>query len=128
MPEKTTNEPNGPSTLVGFEAVLQMQRPAFTALAEIHGRLYESIAAVNREWASFVDRRLKEDLAVSRQLAECSTLQDVYRVYAQFYQNACSSYQSGFQEMTKLSGLIGETAIQSAARQGPTKRDETTHY
>ena len=46
MPEKTTNAANGMSNLVGFEAVLQMQRPAFTALAEMHGRLYESIATV----------------------------------------------------------------------------------
>jgi Phasin protein len=128
MPEKTTNAANGMSNLVGFEAVLQMQRPAFAALAEMHGRLYESIATVNREWASFVDRRLKEDLAVSQQLAECSTLQDVYRVYAQFYQNAYSRYQSGLQEMTKLSGLIAENAIQPAARQGPTKREEAPHY
>ena len=128
MPEKTTNGANGLSTLVGFEAVLQMQRPAFTALAEMHGRLYESIATANREWASFVNRRLKEDLAVSQQLAECSTLQDVYRVYAQFYQNAYSRYQSGFQEMIRLNGLIAENAIQSAARQGPTKQGETRHH
>jgi len=100
MPEKTTNAANGMSNLVGFEAVLQMQRPAFTALAEMHGRLYESIATVT-------GNGLRSSTGNSRK---------TWR------------YQSGFQELTKLTGLIAENAIQSAARQGPTKRDETRHY
>jgi hypothetical protein len=29
-----------------------------------------------------------------QQLAECKSLQDLYRVYAEFFQNACSQYQS----------------------------------
>src|SRR5262245_19972938 len=84
MPEKTINGTSDAMTPFGFEAMLQMQRPALTALAEINGRLYESIAAANKEWTSFVNRRLKEDFAVTQQLAECRTPQDIYRVYVQF--------------------------------------------
>jgi hypothetical protein len=54
--------------------MLEMQRPTFTAMAEVNAKLYESLAAANREWASFLDRRLKEDLTVPRQLAECTSL------------------------------------------------------
>jgi len=90
-----------------------MQRPAFTAMAVANSRLYESIAAANQEWASFVNRRLKEDLAMPQQLAECKSLQDLYRVYSQFIQNACSQYQSSLAQMTKLSQSITETALRT---------------
>jgi Phasin protein len=106
----------------GVEAMIETQRPAFTAMVEVNTRLYESIAAANREWASFINQRLKEDLAMPRQLAECKNLQDLYRVYAQFFQNACSQYQSGLEQMMKLSQSITETAVQSLQ----SRSDETT--
>ena len=82
-------------------------------MAKGNTKLYESLAAANREWASFLNRRLKDDLAVPQQLAECRSLQDIYRVYAQILQNACSHYQAGLEQMTKLSQSITENALQS---------------
>ena len=96
-----------------LETMRDMQRPTFTAMAEVNTKLYESLAAANREWASSLNRRLKEDLAVPQQLAECKSLQDFYRVYAQFLQNNCSHYQAGLEQMTKLSQSITENALQS---------------
>jgi hypothetical protein len=112
MAGKTDSEASEAVTPFGFEAMMQMQRPTFTAMAEVNGRLYDSIAAVNKEWASFVNRRLKEDLAMPQQLAECRTIQDLYRVYAQFFQNACTHYQSELEEMAKLGRTIAEIAFQ----------------
>jgi Phasin protein len=113
MAEKTGSDASNWMMPLGFDAVIEMQRPALTAMADVNNRLFESIAAVNKEWASFVNRRLKEDLAVPQQLAQCKTLEDLYRVYAEFFQNACSQYQSGLEQMTKLSQSIAETALQS---------------
>ena len=112
MAEKTGYETSNLMVPFGIEAVMEMQRPTFTAMAEVNTRLYQSIAAVNNEWASFVNQRLKEDLAVPHQLAECKTVLDFYRVYAQFFQNACSQYQSGLEQMTKLGLAVTETALQ----------------
>jgi hypothetical protein len=110
MPEKTSTEENWMMPF-GIDAMMEMQRPTFTAMAEANARLYESMAAANREWASFVNRRLREDLAVPQQLAECRTAQDLFRVYALFFQNACSQYQSGLEQMTKLGQSIAENAL-----------------
>jgi len=112
MLERTSNETSDVQIPVGLEAMMQMPRPVFAAMAEINSRLYESIAAVNKEWISLVNRRLKEDLAVSQQLAACKTLTDMCRVYAQFFQSTCSHYQSGFDIMTKLTNSIAEKALQ----------------
>jgi hypothetical protein len=105
----------------GFDAMMQMQRPALAAMAEMNGRLYESITEVNKEWATFVNQCLKEDFAVSQQLAECRTAQDLYQVYAQFFQNAWAQYRSGLERMTKLSKAIAEHSLQSRSWDpGPT--------
>jgi Phasin protein len=125
MAQRSENEPSNWMVPIGVEAMMEMQRPALTAMAEANTKLYESIAAANQEWASFINRRLKEDLAVPQQLAECRSLPDLYRVYTQFFQNACSQYQSGFELMAKLGQSIAETALQPLQSMsegtGPTK-------
>jgi hypothetical protein len=113
MAEKARTEVSTWMTPFGLETMMNMQRPTFTAMADVNTKLYESLAAANRDWASFINRRLKEDLAVPQQLAECRSLQDFYRVYARFLQNACSHYQSGLEQMTKLSQSITENALQT---------------
>jgi hypothetical protein len=121
MTEKSGNEASDAVAPFGFEAMLQMQRPGLTAMAELNGRLYDGFAAVNKEWATLVNRRLKEDFAVPQQLAECRTPQDFFQVYAQFFQNACAQYQAGLEQMTKLSMAITEHALQSRSPDaGPT--------
>lgn len=112
MAEKTGTE-TGWTAPFGVEAMIELQRPTLTAMAEVNTRLYESFATVNREWATFVNRRLKEDFAVPQQLAECRNLPDLFRVYAQFVQNACAHYQTGLEQMTKLSQSMAETTLQS---------------
>jgi Phasin protein len=124
MAEKKGSEGSEPMVPFGFDAMMEMQRPALTAMAQLNTRLYASLAAVNKEWASFVTRRLKEDLSVPQQLAECKTMQDLYRVYADFFQNACSQYQSGLEQMTKLGKSIAEDTIHSLQASGEERRTQ----
>jgi hypothetical protein len=123
MPEKTATDAGHRMMPLGIDAMMQMQRPTLSAMAEVNTKLYESIAAANREWTSFVNLRLKEDLAVPQQLAECKTPEDLFQVYAQFFQNACSQYQSGLEQMTKFSQSFMENALQTLqSRPGETMR------
>jgi hypothetical protein len=122
MAEKSGSGASDAMAPLGFDAMMQMQRPALAAMAEMNGRLYESITAVPTEWATFVNRCLKEDLAVPQQLAQCRTAQDLYQVYTQFFQNTWAQYQSGLEQMTKLSRAIAEHALQSRSGDlGPTQ-------
>ena len=41
------------------------------------------------------------------------TIQDMYQVYAQFFQNACAQYQSGLERITKLGQSLAESTLQS---------------
>jgi len=122
MAEKTESLASDAMAPFGFDAMMRMQRPALAAMAEMNGFLYESITAVNKEWVTFVNRCLKEDLAVPEQLAQCRSAQDLYQVYAQFFQNAWGQYQSGLEQMSKLSKAIAEHSLQSPSWEpGPTQ-------
>jgi hypothetical protein len=97
---------------LGFEALMELQRPALTAMAQMNGKVYDNLAAINRNWVTFVNRRLKEELAMPQNLAGCKTVQDMYGVYSEFFQTAVADYQSEFEQMTKLGKSLAEETAQ----------------
>jgi len=129
MAEKSSNgraELSFPPMTVpfNFETLMELNRPALTAMAQMNDKVYDGIAAINKNWAAFVNRRLKEDLAMPQQLASCKTVQDMYGVYAEFFQTACADYQSSFEQMTKLSkSLADETVHAVQSRMEEAARD-----
>jgi hypothetical protein len=94
-----------------FEALMELQRPALAAMAQMNGKVYDGIATMNKNWAAFVNRRLKEDLAVPQQLASCKTVQDMYGVCAEFFQTACADYQSEFEQFAKLGKSLADDTL-----------------
>jgi len=118
MPDKSTNgraEQSFPPMPMpfGFEALMELNRPALVAMAQMNGKVYDNIAAINKNWAAFLNRRLKEDLAVPQQLAGCKTVQEVYGVYAEFFQTACADYQSEFEQIGKLGKSLADETLQA---------------
>jgi hypothetical protein len=118
MADKTTNgradHGLAPMMLpIGFEALMEFNRPALTAMAQVNGKVYENIAAINKNWVDFVNRRLKQDMAVPRHLVGCKTVQEMYGVYADFFQTAFADYQSEIEQMTKLGKSLADETIQA---------------
>ena len=118
MPDKTANgraDVGLPPMMLpfGFDALMELNRPALQAMAQMNGKMYDGIATLNKNWVAFLNRRLKEDFAVPQQLASCKTMQEMYGVYAEFFQNACSQYQSELEQMTKLSKSLADDTLQA---------------
>jgi hypothetical protein len=112
----------------GLEALLEMNRPALNAMAQVNDKVYDSVAAMNKNWITFVNRRLKEDLAMPQQLAGCKTVQEMYSVYADFVQTAYADYQSGFEQMTKLGKSLAEDTMHlMQTRVEETMREARSH-
>jgi hypothetical protein len=103
---------------------MELNRPALTAMAQMNGKVYDGLANINKNWVAFLNRRLKEDLSVPQQLAACKTVQDMYGVYAEFFQTACADYQSEFEQMTKLGKSLADDTLQAIqARMEETARE-----
>lgn len=101
------------ATPLGLDALMDLNRPALTAMAQVNGKVYENLAAMNKSWADFLNRRLEKDLGMPKQLAACKSVQDVYGVYADFFQTAVADYQSEFEEMSKLGKTLADDAMQA---------------
>jgi hypothetical protein len=109
----------------GFEAFLELNRPALAAMAQVNGKVYDGIATMNKNWVAFVNRRLKEDLGMPKQLADCKTMNEMYGVCADFLQNAYADYQSEFEQMTKLGKTLADDTLQAMqARTEATLREQ----
>ena len=130
MADKTTNgraHDGFPPMMLpfGLEALMEMNRPALSAMAEVNGKVYENLATLNKSWVAFVNRRLKEDFAMPKQLAECKTVQDMYSVYADFFQTAVTDYQSELEQMSKLGKSMADETAQ--AMQSRLEETRTRH-
>jgi hypothetical protein len=117
MPDKTTGGPAegfpGFTMPFGLDALMELNRPALTAMAEMNGKVYENLAAMNKQWAAFLNRRLEKELGMPKQLAACKSVQDVYGVYADFFQAAVADYQTEFEQMSKLGKTLADDALQA---------------
>ena len=118
MPDKTNGERAevgfSPLTMpFGLEALVNLNRPALAAMAQVNGKVYENLAAMNKNWAEFLNRRLKKELGMPKQLAECRSLPEVYSVYADFFQTAVADYQTELEEMSKLGKSMADDTLQA---------------
>jgi hypothetical protein len=88
---------------VGASAFLSMTRPALTAVAEFNGKLLDTAAKVNAEWADFLGRRLQADLALSQRLVACKSPQEAQQVCLHYWKTAFSQYQDEMGRLAKMS-------------------------
>jgi cation transport regulator ChaB len=102
--------------LNSFAGSLQpmMQMPMFAFFTEMNGALLESLAMVQKDWAEFMHRRIKEDVAVSRQLMQCHSLADMQQVYSQFFTKAVEQYKEQTDRVVQRGQAVAEHLAQTA--------------
>ena len=88
-----------------------MQNPMLTILAEMHGSFLESVATAQKDWMDFVHRRIKEDVAASRQLMRCTSLAEMHHVYSDYFETAFEQYQKQSEKVVQR----GESMAQHLA-------------
>ncbi len=102
----------------GFNALKGMNIPPMALMTEMNGRLYESVAAFNRDWVAFVNRCLKDNLELSQRIVACTTVEEIPRVYGDWYKKSAEHCLDGIVEMANNSkNLMHETvtAVQSSS-------------
>ncbi len=99
--EATLMSSNGPSAL--------LWAPFLNGFQAWNGAL----AAVNREWLAFVNRRLQHDVTLPPLLASCHTPEEMWRVMAEFYRQAFGDYQREFNELARLSSTAANESMRA---------------
>jgi hypothetical protein len=91
--------PMNPFGMVAMPPI--MQNPVMTIMAEMHGSFLEGIATAQKEWMDFIHRRIKEDVAASRQLMRCTSLAEMHEVYSDYFETALEQYQKQSQKVVQ---------------------------
>lgn len=96
-----------------------LQTPMFAILAQINGTLLESMATAQKDWADFFHRRIKEDVATSRQLMQCHSVADMHQVYSEYLNKAFEHYQ----EQSSRVFQRGQSIAEHLAETGETAKE-----
>jgi Phasin protein len=85
--------------------------PLMSLLADLNGKLLESVAGAQKEWADFMTRRIREDVAVSQQLIGCQSLADLQEVYCNYLRKAVDQYQEQSQRALQRGQSAAEELV-----------------
>jgi hypothetical protein len=86
--------------------------PLFAVVTDINGKWLESVARLQKDWAAFVHRRVKEDIAASQQLMSCQSLADMQQVYSQYFQTAFEQYREQSERAVQRGKSMAEAITQ----------------
>lgn len=87
--------------------------PLFAVVTDINGRWLESIASAQKDWAEFVHRRVKEDIAASQRLLNCQSLADIQQIYSQYLRTAFDQYREQSDRVIQRGKSMREELTQS---------------
>src|SRR5262245_48133164 len=89
--------------------------PLFAVVTGMNGKLLESATRVHMDWAEFVHRRVKEDIAVSQRLMNCQSLSDMQQIYSQYFQTAFEQYREQSERAVQRSTSMTDAVVESMA-------------
>ena len=101
---KEERRPAGNSLSLGM--VPTMFDPMVTIFADLNATILEGFAAAQKDWADFFQRRIKEDVAVSRQLMSCHSMPDMHRIYSQYLETAFEQYRKQSEHVVQRSSRV----------------------
>src|SRR5262245_45991649 len=82
--------------------------PMMTILADMSGTVLEGFATAQKDWADFVQRRIREDVAVTRQLLSCGSVPDMCQIYSQYLRTAFEQYRQQSERVVQRSESFAE--------------------
>ena len=101
--------------------------PLFAVVTDINGKLLESAVRVQKDWAEFVHRRVKEDVAVSQRLMNCQSLGDMQQVYSQYFQTAFEHYREQSERAVQRGKSLTEAVAESVESRANAAAEPARH-
>jgi Phasin protein len=82
--------------------------PVMTIFTDLSGTLVAGLATAQRDWADFVQRRIREDVAVTRHLMNCHSFADMHQVYSRYLQTAFQHYREQSEKVMRRSESVAQ--------------------
>jgi hypothetical protein len=101
MTETRERDDTGTNSFVWSSADAVARHPLLNAVTGMNGKLLESVESAQNEWAEFVYRRVKEDIAASYLLLKCRSFTDMQEIYLRYLQTAFEQYRDHSERVVK---------------------------
>ena len=93
-----------------LESWMAIQRPVFSMMTEINGRLIDQAFRVNQAWFNMMGRCIDQEIAATRRMMSCRNVNEVVTVYRDVVDAAQREARAEAAELTRLNQQVaGET-------------------
>jgi hypothetical protein len=103
------------------------RNPLLAVVTDINGKLLESTASAQKDWAEFVHRRVKENVAVAEGLLSCQSLADMQDVYSQYLRTAFEQYREQSEKVVQTGRSMTEGLAQTMESRAGEIPQQTRH-
>lgn len=101
-----------------FGMTTPFTNPMLTIFADLSGTVLEGVATAQKDWADFFQRRIREDVAVSRQLMSCHSLADMHHIYSRYFQTALDQYREQSEKVVRRSEGVAQHLAEVSVKEG----------
>ncbi len=106
---------------------MNMQRPVFSMVTEINGRLLDQAIRVNTAWMGFIGRQIGQEINATRRLLECRTMQDFVTTYSDVVTTAQREVHTEIEELSRINREAAGEAME-AVRAGLSEAAEELRH
>jgi hypothetical protein len=93
-----------------LESWMAIQRPVFSMMTEINGRLIDQAFRVNQAWFNMMGRCIDQEIAATRRMMSCRNVNEVVTAYRDVVDAAQREARAEAAELTRLNQQVaGET-------------------
>jgi hypothetical protein len=100
-----------------LESWMAMQRPMFSMMTEINGRLIDQAFRVNRAWLGLMGRCLEQEMIATRRFLGCRNVNDFVTTYRDVVDTAQREVRVEVEHLSRLNREVAGEAV-AAIREG----------
>jgi hypothetical protein len=100
-----------------LESWMTMQRPVFSMMTEINGRLIDQAFRVNKAWLGFMSRCVEQELQATRRLMGCRNVNDFFITYRDVVDTAQRETRHQVEQLSRVNRECAGEAV-AAFREG----------
>ncbi len=93
---RTTSSSTTEKPELGLLPFLNVLGPTAGTLGAWNSNAQHASEEIAQGWLTFVSDRFNKDLALPQQLSACKTINDIYLLYSEFWQQAAKDYAAEF--------------------------------
>jgi hypothetical protein len=94
-----------------LESWMAMQRPVFSMMTEINGRLIDQAFRVNQAWLNLMVRCVEQEIAATRRMMACRNVNEVVTVCRDVVDAAQREARVEAAELTRLNQQVADETL-----------------